>query len=79
MRRSSARDLGLLKVRLGSPLTALSFSLFGEPHHDATALAREFGLAAAGFFCNGELGPVGGRNCIHGFTASIAFFVPITA
>lgn len=51
--------------------------LFGEPHHDASALAREFGgLAAAGLFCNGELGPVGGKNFVHGFTASIAFFVP---
>jgi small ligand-binding sensory domain FIST len=51
--------------------------LFGEPHHDATAVAKRFGqLPVAGFFCNGEIGPVGGRNFVHGFTASIAFFVP---
>ncbi len=51
--------------------------LFGEPHHDAMALLRQFGeLPAAGLFCNGELGPVRGKNFVHGFTASIAFFVP---
>jgi small ligand-binding sensory domain FIST len=31
-------------------------------------------VPAAGFFCAGELGPVGQRNFIHGFTASIALF-----
>jgi small ligand-binding sensory domain FIST len=25
-------------------------------------------------FCAGELGPVGGRNVLHGFTASILLF-----
>ena len=51
--------------------------LFGEPHHDATALLRQFGeLPAAGLFCNGEFGPVRGKNFVHGFTVSIAFFVP---
>jgi small ligand-binding sensory domain FIST len=53
--------------------------LFGEPNHDATAVAGGFGqLPVAGFFCNGEIGPVGGKNFVHGFTASIAFFVPAT-
>ena len=28
----------------------------------------------AGFFCAGEIGPVGGRNFLHGFTATIAVF-----
>jgi small ligand-binding sensory domain FIST len=28
----------------------------------------------AGFFCAGELGPVGGQNYLHTFTASIALF-----
>jgi hypothetical protein len=28
----------------------------------------------AGFFAAGELGPVGGRNFVHGFTASMALF-----
>lgn len=49
--------------------------LFTEQHHDAAAIARAFGtLPLAGFFAAGELGPVGGRNFIHGFTASIALF-----
>ena len=47
--------------------------LFGEPDHDAAALAEAFGpTPTAGFFCNGEIGPVGGENYLHGFTASIA-------
>jgi small ligand-binding sensory domain FIST len=29
---------------------------------------------AAGFFAAGEFGPVGGRNFIHGHTASFALF-----
>jgi small ligand-binding sensory domain FIST len=52
--------------------------LFGEPHHDATAVAKRFGeLPVAGFFCNGEIGPVSGKTFVHGFTASIGFFVPV--
>ncbi|MFN8506386.1 MAG: FIST N-terminal domain-containing protein [Dehalococcoidia bacterium] len=52
--------------------------LFGSANHDAQAIEREFaGLPVAGFFCNGEIGPVGGRNYLHGFTASIALFVPV--
>ncbi|MGE5597479.1 MAG: FIST N-terminal domain-containing protein [Hyphomicrobiales bacterium] len=51
--------------------------LFGQAHHDAQAVARQFGpLPVAGFFCNGEVGPVGERSYVHGFTASIGFFVP---
>ena len=47
--------------------------LFGEPDHDAAALSEIFGpVPTAGFFCNGEIGPVGGENYLHGFTASIA-------
>jgi small ligand-binding sensory domain FIST len=29
-------------------------------------------LPLAGFFANGEIGPVAGRSCLHGFTASLA-------
>lgn len=51
--------------------------LFGEPDHDARAVAEELGLASmTGFFCNGEIGPVGTRNFLHGYTASIALIVP---
>ncbi|HEU4793475.1 MAG TPA: FIST N-terminal domain-containing protein, partial [Nitrolancea sp.] len=51
--------------------------LFGEPDHDARAIGEQFGLQSlAGFFCNGEIGPVGLRNYLHGYTASIAIIVP---
>ena len=50
--------------------------LFGKPNHDAAMVQSELGpLALAGFFCNGELGPVGERNFVHGFTASLGLFV----
>jgi small ligand-binding sensory domain FIST len=49
--------------------------LFGTPDHDATVVADVLGTSAlAGMFCAGELGPVGGRNAVHGFTASVAIF-----
>jgi small ligand-binding sensory domain FIST len=49
--------------------------LFTEPHHDARAVLQEVGeVPLAGFFAQGELGPVGGQNFIHGFTASVALF-----
>ncbi len=49
--------------------------LFSRPGHDAGAVERELGpVPLAGFFAAGELGPVGGRNFLHGFTASIALF-----
>lgn len=49
--------------------------LFSTPNHDAATLHRVLGpIPTAGFFAMGELGPVGGQNFIHGFTASIALF-----
>ena len=49
--------------------------MFGTPDHDATALEDAFaGAPAAGFFCAGEIGPVGPRNFLHGFTATVAVF-----
>ena len=49
--------------------------LFRAPDHDAAAVQQEAGpIPAAGFFAQGELGPVGGENHIHGFTASVALF-----
>jgi small ligand-binding sensory domain FIST len=50
-------------------------AMFGSPHHDAAVLQDVIGpVAAAGMSCAGEIGPVGGRNVLHGFTASIALF-----
>ena len=49
--------------------------MFAEPNHDAAAIQRLLGpLPLAGLFAQGELGPVGGHNYIHGFTASLALF-----
>ncbi len=72
----SLRDSGV------KPFASLLFScggrgrgLFGTPNHDASILADTFGgHASAGFFCNGEIGPVGGKNFVHGYTASVALF-----
>ena len=51
-------------------------SLFGEPDHDAGLVQKILGpVGLAGFFCNGEIGPIGERNFLHGFTASLALFV----
>lgn len=66
----------------GDPGGALIFScngrgshLFDEPDHDATSVANELGdIPAVGLFCNGEIGPVGGHNFLHGFTATLAVF-----
>jgi small ligand-binding sensory domain FIST len=50
--------------------------LFGAPGHDARHVQESLGpLGLAGFFCNGELGPVGEKNFLHGYTASLALFV----
>lgn len=65
-----------------APQAALLFTcngrgtrLFPEPNHDAEAIGDAFGnVPLAGFFAAGEMGPVTGKNFLHGFTASIAVF-----
>jgi small ligand-binding sensory domain FIST len=50
--------------------------MFAEPDHDARVVAEAVGSPAlAGFFCGGEIGPVGGRAFLHGFTATTAVFL----
>jgi small ligand-binding sensory domain FIST len=50
--------------------------LFGTPNHDAGMVQQELGpLSLTGFFCNGEIGPVGEKSFLHGYTASLALFV----
>jgi len=50
--------------------------MFGVPNHDAALVQSVFhDLPLAGFFCNGEIGSVGRRAYLHGFTASSAFLV----
>jgi len=48
--------------------------MFNVGDHDAAALEDTLGVPAGGFFCAGEIGPVGGRNFLHGFTATMAVF-----
>lgn len=73
----------LAQARQGrSPQAALLFTcngrgtrLFPEPHHDAGAIQQSMGeIPLAGFFAQGEIGPIGGKTFLHGLTASIAFF-----
>ncbi len=51
--------------------------LYGEPNHDTALLKSVVGdIPVGGFFCNGEIGPVGGKTYLHGYTSSIAVFSP---
>jgi small ligand-binding sensory domain FIST len=74
----------LLRARVeGRPIGALLFTcngrgtrMFDVPNHDAVIVSDLLGgVPVAGFFAAGELGPVGGKNFLHGFTASLALFV----
>jgi small ligand-binding sensory domain FIST len=50
-------------------------NMFPAPDHDARAVTEALGGdALAGFFCAGEIGPVGGKPFLHGFTATLAIF-----
>lgn len=63
-------------------LGALMFSccgrgqgLFGRPNHDAAATTECLGpIPISGFFAQGEIGPIGNRNFLHGYTTSLALF-----
>jgi small ligand-binding sensory domain FIST len=84
--KSAHDDLTALLAREkdcgAAPAGALVFTcngrgtrLFEEASHDARCLQDSLGpIPAAGFFAQGEIGPIGRRNCLHGFTASIALF-----
>ncbi len=51
-------------------------NLFGRPNHDAELVQQRLGpMGLAGFFCNGEIGPIGEKSFLHGYTASLALFV----
>ena len=78
LREALDRELG------GAPAAgALLFScngrgtnMFPQPDHDARTVVEALGRpAVAGFFCGGEIGPVGGRAFLHGFTATLAVFL----
>ncbi len=80
---SADADLAARLGGVGPASGALLFSctgrgagLFGGPDHDVRALEAELGAeeAVAGAFCAGEVGPVGRRSYLHGFTAAVAVF-----
>ncbi len=50
-------------------------AFFGESHHDAKLIQSMKGpLPLTGFFANGEIGPVGQKNFVHGYTSSLVIF-----
>jgi small ligand-binding sensory domain FIST len=66
------------------PAGALLFSclgrgenLYGQPDHDSNLVINYLGsLPLCGFFCNGEIGPVGDTTFLHGYTSSFALMRP---
>ena len=66
----------------GRPAGALLFSclgrgaqLFGRPDHDTDLFRARLGaVPLGGFFGNGEIGPVGGRTFLHGYTSAFGLF-----
>jgi small ligand-binding sensory domain FIST len=49
--------------------------MFSKPDHDVGVVADVLGhVPLAGAFCAGEIGPIGGRSFLHGFTASLVVF-----
>jgi small ligand-binding sensory domain FIST len=79
-------DLAGLLARFDLPSVegALLFScngrgraMFPTSDHDIDVVRRALTAGGVGgFFAAGEIGPVGGRNHVHGFTASILAFGP---
>ncbi|NJR21424.1 MAG: hypothetical protein HC786_04190 [Richelia sp. CSU_2_1] len=83
--RTSAEDLEMLLSRYSSVASgsgmagagALMFScmgrgegLYGEPNFDSRLFGRYLNnIPLSGFFCNGEIGPVGGSTFLHGYTS----------
>jgi small ligand-binding sensory domain FIST len=51
--------------------------LYGRPNHDSDLFQERVGaIPLGGFFCNGEIGPVGNGTYLHGFTSSFGIFRP---
>jgi small ligand-binding sensory domain FIST len=88
VRDAASADADLRQALAGTlgrarPAGALLFTcngrgmnMFPEPDHDARVVAETLATEAlAGFFCGGEIGPVGGKAFLHGFTATLAVFL----
>lgn len=85
--RTAREDLEMMlspHALFGAPSGAFLFScngrgrrLYEEPDGDISAIRGFFhGIDLAGFFCAGEIGPIGGKNFLHGHTASLALIRP---
>jgi len=85
--RTAREDLEMMltpHALFGAPSGAFLFScngrgtnLYDEPDGDISAINSFFrGIDLAGFFCAGEIGPIGGKNFLHGHTASLALIRP---
>ena len=49
--------------------------LYGRADHDTDMFRDKVGnMPLTGFFCNGEIGPVGGSTFLHGYTSSFGIF-----
>ena len=65
-----------MSTALGLSAPCLCWASRHECFPDAWLVPEKLGgLPLAGFNCAWEIGPVGGKNLLHGFTASIALFV----
>ena len=68
------------------PASALLFSclgrgqyLYGSPDHDTKMFTDMVAdIPIAGFFSNGEIGPIGDQTFLHGYSASFALFKQIS-
>ncbi|AFY69770.1 protein of unknown function DUF1745 [Thalassoporum mexicanum PCC 7367] len=68
-----------------APTAALVFScmgrgerLYGKPNFDSIVFAKHIGeIPVGGFFCGGEIGPVGGTTFLHGYTSVFGIFRPV--
>ena len=51
--------------------------LYGRADHDTDMFRDKLGpMPLTGFFCNGEIGQVGGSTYLHGYTSSFGVFHP---
>ena len=69
------QQMGLVEGALLFSCNGRGGHLFGTADHDVQVVREELArVPVAGFFAAGEIGPVGGRNHLHGFTASLLAF-----
>lgn len=88
-RRTSAEDLERTLARAdprpeAAPRGALLFSclgrgrtLYGTSDHDSRVFGNRFeDVPLGGFFCSGEIGPIGRETHLHGYTSSFGLLGP---